>query len=179
MTTQEQTVRDAWESLYKAAMARAFRVELCEALNERSRALLVAEEAARHLAGLPGTSERVELLLTEARASRSAIRHALQFLEDPTFRGDGHLGICIARCKLALAMEPTGLTEPIAGTLPADEKEGLREDRVMQEAREAIQARWEAFTGAELVIILAALQGAESAAAAELAGQVAHEWSTR
>lgn len=41
-------------------------------------------------------------MLLEARQARAAIRHALQFLKDPTHKGDGHLDECIDSCEDAL-----------------------------------------------------------------------------
>lgn len=46
--------------------------------------------------------EQIEEMLAEAIEARCAIRHALQFLRDPTHRGDGRLFECIHSCELAL-----------------------------------------------------------------------------
>jgi hypothetical protein len=50
--------------------------------------------------------EQIQRLQNEARSARQAIRHALQFLQDPTHKGDGHLDECIANCNLVLGYEP-------------------------------------------------------------------------
>lgn len=50
--------------------------------------------------------EEIQKLQNEARSARQAIRHALQFLKDPTHKGDGHLDECIANCELVLSYEP-------------------------------------------------------------------------
>lgn len=52
------------------------------------------------------SEEQIQKLLNEARSARQAIRHALQFLKDPTHRGDGHLDDCIKDCELVLTYEP-------------------------------------------------------------------------
>ena len=53
------------------------------------------------------SEEQIQRLQNEARSARQVIRHALQFLRDPTHKGDGHLDECIANCKLVLSYEPT------------------------------------------------------------------------
>ena len=47
-------------------------------------------------------TDTYKTMMDNARAARAAIRHALQFLEDPTHHGDGHLTECIENCKAVL-----------------------------------------------------------------------------
>jgi hypothetical protein len=54
--------------------------------------------------------ELISVLLKEAREARAAIRHALQFLEDPTHQGDGHFSECLQACRNVLKTD--GKWEP-------------------------------------------------------------------
>ena len=51
--------------------------------------------------------DQIQQLQNEARSARQAIRHALQFLKDPSqIVSSSGLSECIANCELVLSYEP-------------------------------------------------------------------------
>lgn len=74
-------------------------MEWIEATNAR----LAALESRQTV--VPPPTPIVREMLNDAREARAAIRYALQFLEDPTHKGDGHLAQCIEACKDVLATD--------------------------------------------------------------------------
>jgi hypothetical protein len=84
-------------------MVQRFKTTGCEPVDESSILSLLPKKQMTQ-------QQQIDQMLVEARDARSAIRHALQFLRDPTHQGDGHLDECIAACENVLKTD--GRWEP-------------------------------------------------------------------
>jgi hypothetical protein len=102
---------------YGRAMEQSATAEVREWLREKA-ADLEAERRLRQMAEKErdALTQRAERLEVQVREARGAIRHALQFLTDPEFMGDGHLKDCVEACKTVLKYEPK-LAQPSATPL--------------------------------------------------------------